>query len=56
MKVILKDRYYNIGNDSKFLIQTNSQAKTSGIKLPKVQGVDRGVNPNIKPERLVQKS
>ena len=56
MKVILKDRYYNIGNDSRYLIQTHSQARTSGIRLPKVHGVDEGVNPNIKPERLVQKS
>ena len=51
MKVILKDRYYNIRNDSIYLIQMCSQATASGIKLPKVHGVDKGVNPNIKPER-----
>ena len=56
MKTILKDRYYNTGNDSKYLIQTHSQAKASRIKLPEVHGVDKGVNPNIKPERQVQKS
>ena len=56
MKVILKDRYYNIGNNSKYLIQTHSQAKASEIKLSKVHSVGKGVNPNIKPERLVQNS
>ena len=56
MKAILKDRYYNIVNDSKYLIQTCSQAKVSEMKLPEDHSVDEGVNPNIKPERLVQKS
>ena len=55
MKAILKDRYYNIGNDSKYLIQMHSQAQASGMKLPEVHNVDKGINPNIKPERLVQK-
>ena len=27
MKVILKERYYNIGNDSRYLVQICSQAK-----------------------------
>ena len=31
MKVILKDRYYNIENESRYLVQTHSQAKDSGI-------------------------
>ena len=56
MKAILKDRYYNTGNDSKYVIQMCSQVKASGVKLPEVHGVDNGVNPNIQPERLVQKS
>ena len=36
MQAILRDRYYNVGQkkESKYLIQTWSQAKTSGIKLP----------------------
>ena len=32
MKAILKERYYNIGNESRYLVQTCSQAKDSGIK------------------------
>ena len=56
MKTILKDRYYNVGNESRYLVQTHSQAKDSGIKLPEVHSVDRGINPDIKPERQVLKS
>ena len=32
MKAILKDRYYIVGNESRYLVQTHSQAKDSGIK------------------------
>ena len=56
IKEILKDRYYNIGNESRYLVQTHSQAKDSGIKLPEVHGVDKVINPDIKPERQVLKS
>ena len=51
VQAILKDRYYYIGNGSKYLIQILSQAKASGVKLPEVHSVDRGVDPNGKPER-----
>ena len=53
MQAILKDSYYNIGIDIKYLIQMHSQAKASGVKLPEVHGVDKGVDPNIKPERQI---
>ena len=56
IKAILKDMYYNIGNENRHLIQTHTQAKDSGIKLPEVHGVDKGINPDIKPERQVLKS
>ena len=36
MHSILHDKYYNIGNSEKYLIQTQSQAKISGMKLPQV--------------------
>ena len=53
MQAILKDRHYNIGSDNKYLKQMYSQAKASGVKL---HGVDKSVNPNIKPEGQVLKS
>ena len=44
IKAILRDRYYNVGHEkeSRYLIQTQSQAKISGIKLPEVYGVNKG--------------
>ena len=38
-------------NNSKYLVQTHSQAKTSGIKLPEVHGVEKSLNPNLRPEK-----
>ena len=38
-------------NDSKYLVQTCSQAKTSGTKLPEVHGVEKSLNPNLRPEK-----
>ena len=36
---------------SKFLIQTRSQAKSCGIKVPEIHGANKGLNPHIKPGR-----
>ena len=38
-------------NEEKFLIQTCSQAKTSGTKLSEVHGVRKELNPNLRPEK-----
>ena len=37
--------------NNKYLIQTQSQAKSSGIKLLEVHGVDKSLNPNLRPEK-----
>ena len=52
MQAMLRDRYYNVEQEkeSRYLIQTWSQAKTSGIKLLAVHGVDKGAYPSIRPE------
>ena len=44
---ILDGNYYN----EKYLIQTRSQAKTSGIKLLEVHGMGKNLDPNLKPEK-----
>ena len=44
------DKYNNFGND-KYLIQMHSQAKTSGTKLLEVHGVQKGLDPNLRPEK-----
>ena len=47
MGQVLDDNYYN----EKYLIQTRSQAKSSGIKLPEVHGMGKNLDPNLKPEK-----
>ena len=47
MYQILDDDYYN----KKHLIQTRSQAKSSGTKLPEVHGMRKNLDPNLKPEK-----
>ena len=38
-------------NEEKFLIQTRSQAKTSGTTLLEVHGIRKKLDPNMRPER-----
>ena len=47
---ILNSNNNNFG-DGKYLIQTHSQAKTSGIKLPEVHGVGKSLDLNFRPEK-----
>ena len=47
MNEILDDNYYN----EKYLVQTRSQAKSSGTKLPEVHGMVKNLDPNLKPEK-----
>ena len=57
MKAILNDRYYNVEEqEDKYLVQTRSQTKDSGIKVPEVHGAKKGVDPNLRPEWLLRKS
>ena len=46
---ILDDNYYS----KKYLIQTRSKAKSSGIKLPEVHGIGENLDPNLKPENSI---
>ena len=56
MHKILKDnrdfcKCNNKIDNEKYLIQTHSQAKTSGTKFPEVHGVQKELDPNLRPER-----
>ena len=53
MQAIFGSRYYNVGQEkkSRYLIQTQSQTKSIGIKLPAVHGVDKGADRSVKPEK-----
>ena len=45
------DKYNDNFGNKKYLIQTCSQAKMSGIKLPEVHGVQKGLDPNLRLEK-----
>ena len=36
---------------NKYRVQTRSHAKSSGFKVPEIHGVNKGINPHVKPER-----
>ena len=41
----------NTSAHEKYLIQTCSQAKSSGTRLPEVHGVQKELDPNLRPEK-----
>ena len=53
LKSLVENQFYQINNKinqfetSKYLIQTRSQAKSSGIKLPEIHGMNKGLNPHV---------
>ena len=53
MQGILHDRYYNIGNLKKYLVQTWSEANSDRIKLPEVYGVGKSLDLKVQPEKPV---
>ena len=50
MYKILEDNLENFSND-KYLVPTCSQAKSSGIKLLEIHGIEKSLNPNLRPEK-----
>ena len=57
MQNVLHSRYYNIHErrEGKYLVQIRLQAKSSGITLPELHGVDKGIALSIQPEKQVKK-
>ena len=59
LKSLVDNHFYQINNTNeisepetnKHLIQTRSQAKSSGIKVLEIHGANKGLNPHIKPGR-----
>ena len=45
------DKYNGLFANEKYLIQMCSQAKMSGTNLPEVHGVQKGLDPNLRPEK-----
>ena len=56
MQNVLQTRYYNIGDreQGKYLVQTRSETKTSGIISPMVHGINKGIDPNIRLEVVIR--
>ena len=48
MHKVLQENYYNIDS---YLVQTRSEARSSGIKLPEVHVMRKNLDANIKPEK-----
>ena len=54
MREVLQEKDYNLYNmriDDKYLVQTRSQMKSSGMKLPEVHGIEKGLDLHIQPGR-----
>ena len=45
------DKYNNNFGNEKYLIQMHSQVKTNDTKFPEVHGVQKGLDPNLRPEK-----
>ena len=55
MKSVLQDKYYNIDEDrEKYMVQTRSQMKASGVQLPEVHGSRKRLDPHKIPEKQPQ--
>ena len=55
MKLVLQDKYYNVGkNETKYVVQTRSQTKASGVHLPEVHGSRKRLDPHRIPEKQPQ--
>ena len=55
MRSALQDKYYNIDEDrEKYMVQTRSQMKASGVQLPEVHGSRKRLDPHKIPEKQPQ--
>ena len=55
MKSILQNKYYKVNEDEeKYMVQTRSQTKPSGVQLPEVHGLRKRLDPHKIPERQPQ--
>ena len=55
MKSVLQNKYYNVNeNEEKYMVQTRSQTKASGVQLPEVHGSRKRLDPHKIPEKQPQ--
>ena len=52
IRAVLQDRYYSLeGENERYMIQTRSEMKASGIQLPEVHDSRKGLDPHKIPEK-----
>ena len=55
LRMVLQDKYYNLeGEKERYMIQTRSQTKASGVQLPEVHGTRKRLDPHKIPEKQPQ--
>ena len=53
LRTVLQDKYYSMeGENERYMIQTRSQTKASGVQLPEVYGSRKGLDPH----KILEKS
>ena len=55
LRTVLQDRYYHLeGEKYRYMIQTRSQRKASGVQFPEVHGTKKGLDPHKILEKQLQ--
>ena len=55
IRSVLQDKYYSLeGEKEKYMVQSRSQMKASGVQLPEVHGSRKGLDPHKIPEKQPQ--
>ena len=55
IRSVLQDKYYSLDREKeKYMVQTRSQTKASGVQLPEVHGSRKGLDPHKIPEKQPQ--
>ena len=55
MKLVLQDKYYNVSEkEEKYMVQTRSEMKASGVQLPEVHGSRKRLDPHRIPGKQLQ--
>ena len=55
LRTVLQEKYYNLEEEKeRYMIQTRSQTKASGVQLPEVHGTGKGLDPHKIPEKQLQ--
>ena len=55
LRTVLQDKYYNLkGENERYMIQSRSQMKASGVQLPEVHGSRKGLDPHKILEKKLQ--